>query len=295
MRVHVVVPTFRETVLAASFLERWSQSGLKPRVVLVNGDPGDATSALVAAWKDRVEVVEVAGNPDLFWSGLTALGLREVAATADEGDFFLLTNIDVRPEGDPIRAIIEGVEGLERRQVTVPVVGGDGRIVSAGVEVRSWCLSLNRHIGDGLSPADLPDRTCLPATYLPTRFLFAPVRAIQEGLLPKTNFLPHYCADYEYTNRLRRRGYEPVVFTGATASLSEENTGFDTYLAPTTLRERIARIRDIRCPYNFRYRFQFVRLTYPAAAFLPGLITHFAKIVLEIAFGGRNLQRWRLR
>jgi GT2 family glycosyltransferase len=295
MRVHVVVPTFRETVLAASFLERWSQSGSKPRLILVNGDPGDATSDLVAAWRDRVEVVEVAGNPDLYWSGLTALGLREVAATADEGDFFLLTNIDVRPEGDPLHAILEGVDGLERRQVTIPVVGGDGRIVSAGVEVRSWCLSLNRHIGDGLSPGDLPARSCLPATYLPTRFLLAPVKALRDGLFPDEIHLPHYCADYEFTNRLRWRGYEPVVFTGAAASLSEENTGFDTYLAPTTLRERLARTRDIKCPYNFRYRFQFVRLTYPAVVFLPGLISHFAKIFLEIAFGGRNLQRWRLR
>lgn len=294
MTVHVVVPTFRESHLAGPFLESWSAIRSVPlQLHVVNGNPGDETSGLLRDWAGRIDVTEHAGHPGLYWTGLVALGLRRVAEIAGEGDAFLLTNIDVRPHGDPLASIFAGVSDWERHQVAIPVAWASGRVTSSAVEVRSWALSLNRHLGEGLQLEDLPEKATLPATYLPTRFLLVPVKALHEGILPDETRLPHYCADYEYTNRLRLRGYAPVLFTGASASLDEENTGFDTYLSRTTLWARIARARDIKCPYNFRYRFRFVRLVYPAAAFLPGLLSHFAKIFLEIAFGGRKLQGLR--
>lgn len=293
MKVHVVAPTFREADLVARFLERWSACSVGIRLVLVNGDPGDRTSAVVSDWGSRLDLVEIAGRPDLYWSGLCCLGLRAVAETAEEGDFFLLTNVDVRPEGDPLRDIFADVGGLERRQVAIPVVGGTGTIVSAGVSVRSWCLSLNRHIGEGMRAGELPPSVCIPATYLPTRFLLVPVKALRDGCFPDEARLPHYCADYEYSNRLRLRGYAPVVYTGAIASLSEENTGFDTFLRETTLLSRLRRVRDIKCPYHLGYRYRFVRLVYPWWSQIPGMASHFAKVVLEIALGGRALRRLR--
>lgn len=294
MTVHVVVPTFRESRLVGAFLESWSAITSRPvRVHVVNGNPGDETSGLLRDWAPRLDVTEHPGHPGLYWTGLVALGLRHVAEIAGEGDAFLLTNIDVRPQGDPLASIFAGVRDWERHQVAIPVAWSSGRVTSSAVVVRSWAFSLNRHLGEGQQLVDLPGNATLAATYLPTRFLLVPVKALREGVFPDEARLPHYCADYEYTNRLRLGGYAPVLFTGASAVLDEENTGFDTYLAHTTLWARIARAWDIKCPYNFRYRFRFVRLVYPAAAFLPGLLSHFAKIFLEIAFGGRKLQGLR--
>jgi hypothetical protein len=294
MTVHVVVPTFRESGLVGPFLESWDRvCSVEVRLHVVNGNPGDETSTLLAEWQGRHSVTEHHGHPDLFWTGLVALGLRAVESIAAEEDFFLLTNIDVRPVGDPFDVILINVPSPERHQVAIPVTGGEGMVTSSAVVVRSWALSLNRHLGEGQELGELPVDACLEATYLPTRFLLVPVQALREGHFPDEENLPHYCADYEYTNRLRRAGYAPVLFTGAHAALVEENTGFDTFLAKTSLWSRLRRAWDIKCPYNLRYRFRFVRLVYPAAAFLPGLCSHFAKIFLEIAFGGRKLRRLR--
>ena len=294
MTVHVVVPTFRESGLVGPFLQSWDGvCSADLRLHVVNGNPGDETSTRLAEWQGRHPVNEHRGHPDLFWTGLVALGLREVSRVAGEGDFFLLTNIDVRPVGDPIESILTKVPSPSQHQVAIPVTGGEGKMTSSAVVVRSWALSLNRHLGEGQELGELPLDACLEATYLPTRFLLVPVKALREGHFPDEGNLPHYCADYEYTNRLRRAGYAPVLFTGAHAALVEENTGFDTFLAKTSIWSRLAKAWDIKCPYNLRYRFRFVRLVYPAAAFLPGLCTHFAKIFLEIAFGGRKLRRLR--
>lgn len=294
MTVHVVVPTFRESGLVGPFLESWDRvCSVELRLHVVNGNPGDETSTLLAEWQGCHSVTEHRGHPDLFWTGLVALGLREVDAAAVEGDFFLLTNIDVRPVGDPFEAILAKVPSPERHQVAIPVVGGAGKVTSSAVVVRSWALSLNRHLGEGQELGELPVDACLEATYLPTRFLLVPVKALREGHFPAESQLPHYCADYEYTNRLRRAGYTPILFTGAHAALVEENTGFDTFLTTTSLWSRLRRAWDIKCPYNLRYRYRFVRLVYPAVALIPGLCSHFAKIFLEIAFGGRKLRRLR--
>jgi len=297
MKIHVVVPTFREPELADSFLSAWSKVEVGPfRIIVVNGNPGDRTSEVVGSWRGSLDVEEIAGHADLFWTGLVNLGLKRVAGEAESGDRFLLTNIDVRPEEGTVRSILDGVGESGRSQVAVPVVSSDrGTVVSSGVVVRSWSLSLNRHLGEGMKSVDLPAADCLEATYLPTRFLLCPVEVLHDGLFPDEARLPHYCADYEYTNRLRRHGYRAVLFTGARAYLSEANTGFDTFLKRTTLGSRLKRAWDIKCPYNFRYRFRFVRLTYPRSALLPGLVTHFAKIALEILLGGRSLRRWRRR
>jgi hypothetical protein len=296
MRVHVVVPTFRESDLVPAFLLSWE--GVEDHdvaVYVVNGDPGDRTSELISDWTGRCRVTEIKGSPDLFWTGLVCLGLREVSSAAGPDDLFVLTNIDVSFEGNPLVAIEKGIGPIGKRQITVPVVEEGGRTLSAGVQVRSWALSLNRHLFDGWAFSDIPEDERIAATYLPTRFLVCPVTPLLEGQFPDEAHLPHYCADYEYTNRLRVNGYEPLLFTGASVKIAKENTGFDTYLLETSFLSRLARARDIKCPYHFGYRFQFVRLTYPRWAVIPGMVTHFAKILLEILFGGKRLERLRSR
>lgn len=306
MKIHVVVPIFRETDLLESFLKSWEGVRSAPvRLLVVNGDPGDSASRWIADYMTKgrrdgcgIELVveEVPGNPELFWTGLVRLGLERVAEDAEEGDFFVLTNVDVNFSGDPIEAIRGAVPNLGSKQVSLATVTGKGGVHSSGVVVRSWILSLNRHLLEGMSEEDLVGTgEELPATYLPTRFLFCPTAALKAGHFPDAGRLPHYCADYEYTNRLRLNGYAPVVFTGARIRLHESNTGFDTFLKETDLRSRIARAWDIKCPYNFRYRYRFVQLVYPAIAFYPGLLSHFSKIFLEIVFGGRKMQRLRRR
>lgn len=298
MTLHVVVPTFREQELLDPFLKSWEGVvSCSTRIYVVNGDPGDRTSDELARYLcdgASLRAEEIGGHSGLYWTGLVRLGLERVLGEAEEGDFFVLTNIDVNFAGDPVAAIFDGVDGLTRKQVALPAVDGSGQVRSAGVVVRSWAFSRNRHLLEGAPESELDGAPReLPATYLPTRFLLCPAEALKAGLLPDAESLPHYCADYEYSNRLRLCGFDPVVYTGARVRLREENTGFDTYLRRTSLLSRLRRIRDIKCPYHFGYRYRFVRLVYPGWSQLPGMATHFLKIFAEIALGGGSLQRWR--
>ena len=185
MTVHVVVPTFRESGLVGPFLQSWDDvSSVDLRLHVINGNPGDETSTLLAEWQGRHPLTEHRGHPDLFWTGLVALGLREVSRVAGEGDFFLLTNIDVRPLGDPLESILTKVPSPSQHQVAIPVTVGEGKVTSSAVVVRSWALSLNRHLGEDQEIGELPFEACLEATYLPTRFLLVPVKALSEGHFP---------------------------------------------------------------------------------------------------------------
>ncbi len=278
------------------FVRAWSNCrSCEVALYVVNGNPGDETSDLLSALSEEVEigVCELAGSSDKFWTGLVKIGLQHVVQIAEASSYFVITNIDVRPVDDPLEKIFSNVPELDKCQTAIPVRGDDGNLLSAGVEVLSWPLSRNRHLLDRMSESELPGDSVIDATYLPTRFLLCRVDAIKAGNFPDEDSLPHYCADYEYTNRLRLNGYKPVVYTGALAVVESENTGVDTYLKSTSIRERVKGLWSIKCPYNAKYRYRFVLLTYPEGARISGMITHFAKILLEVLLGGKRLQGFR--
>lgn len=293
-RLFVIVPTFNEAQLILPFLESWEKVVCIECVLLIcNGNPGDETTDMVADYglNHRHRVVEVLGRSDLFWSGLVALGLSKVEQDAGPGDYVLLTNIDISFDSDPMASMLAQAKVHPRSQIAALALAADGRLLSAGVHVSSWLFSLNKHLYQGMVLEDIGNSELVPVTYLPTRFVLYPACALNDAGYPNTRRLPHYCGDYEYTNRLRLHGYKPFVNNKVVVRNIDANTGFKTFQQRTTLLQRLSKCLDMKCTYNLKYRFWFVWLTYPRFVVIPGLITHFNKILLEIIFGGHRLNR----
>lgn len=292
--LYIVVPTFCETDFVKTFLESWARvNSVIGKIFVCNGNPGDETSKLI----ERVgtgyphTVIEVRGHPNLFWSGLVEMGLKQVQEVAQPNDLCLLMNIDISFQVDPLPGMLRILSVDYRQQIAALVRGSDGRFLSAGVAVRSWCMSRNKHLFQGIRGEDVDRHKLVAATYLPTRFVLFPAQALSDAGLPSTCKLPHYGADYEFTNRLRLHGFKPYVFTGAVVHNVETNTGFKTFQQKTSLRQRLSSCFELKCPYNLKRRFWFVWLTYPARTRIPGLVTHFIKIFVEILLGGHSLRR----
>jgi len=289
-RLFVVVPVFKEHHLIEAFLESWGNVVSSSCTLLIcNGNPGDETSIICKYRSDFIHrIVEVRGNPSLFWGGLVALGLREVGVLAQPGDMVLLTNIDVTFEGDPVAPLQAAMRRTGKCQMAAIARTSTGRILSSGVQVRSWSLSINRHVVGDEADAGEGECNLIPVTYLPTRFVLFPASAVMEAGLPAYQWLPHYCCDYEYTNRLRTLGYTPYVCPSVVVNNVEGNTGFKTFQTRTTFYDRLSKCMDVKATYNLRSRFWFVWLAYPGLTRVPGVITHFFKILLEVLFGVRR-------
>ncbi|MBW7896417.1 MAG: hypothetical protein H3C27_15015 [Opitutaceae bacterium] len=295
--VYVVVPAFREATYFSAFVRSWEQVNdeyYRVVVVLVNGCPGDELSKKISSYDGPLDVVEILGSPDLYWCGLVSLGLQFVVRNSTPNDIVILANIDIKFDGNPLSAIFKRILSGDSIQATVLVADSAGVLLSAGVLVRSWILSINRHLMLGRSMHETTDEW-IEATYLPTRLMVFPSVALKVAGLPNCDRLPHYCADYEFSNRLRKNGYRALVYLGFVVRNDEKNSGFSTFTANSGLRKRISMVFNIKSSFNLRSRFWFVILTYPRWAIVPGLISHFSKLFIELLMGGERLKRVRLR
>lgn len=289
----VVVPTFRELNLVRSFLVSWKAVRSLPLTLIVcNARPGDESSAHIREISKTYphRIIEVEGHSDLYWSGLVELGLKRVLDISRADDLCLVTNIDITFQGDPVLPMLKANKANPKSQIAALAIGSGNRLLSSGVCVRSWALSINHHPFRGASPEAVPGGSLIDVTYLPTRFVLFPVLAVKEAGFPRTKRLPHYCADFEYTNRLRRYGFQSYITTDAVVMNDQSNTGFKTFENKTTFTDRWRNMFQLKCTYYLPSRFWFVWYTYPGLMKLPGLISGLTKVLLEILVGGHRLR-----
>src|SRR6266446_7037476 len=208
-KVFIVVPTFRETEKVGSLLQSVRHLHHRPlELVVVNADPGDATSQLLAREAKHGDLIihEEPGIPEQFWSGTVNRGLRRVARRSRSGDWVLLMNVDVIFHNDIVGALLHAA--LRRSPCQIGAVAhARGNVISSGVQVKSWMLTLNRHPLAGLREGHIPKGVCIPVDFLPTRCLLFPADALKNVGLVQERRLPHYGADYEFSLRLARHGY----------------------------------------------------------------------------------------
>lgn len=293
-RIFIIVPTFKETSLVSDFLENWKKiHSANCEIIICNANPDDETSELIlktcSSYPHRLR--EARGNPSLYWTGLVKLGLEMVANELRDEDLLMLTNIDVGFDEDPLPPLLKVIDSQKNTQAAAVAVGANGKVLSAGIQVKSWILSVNRHLFQGLEETAIPLNQLIPANYLPTRFLLFPSRALKEAGLPDAKHLPHYGADYEYTNRMRLAGYQPLIVTASRVRNVHLNTGFKTFEQKTTLRQRLRALFDIKSTLNLKYRFWFLWLTYPPLLRPFGLISTLLKIAIEVLLSGRRIFR----
>lgn len=287
--VFVVVPTFRERAHVERLLKCFYRvQDRAVHVAVVNGDPGDETSRLLEDWPDE-RVYEIAGAPSLYWSGLVNLGLRHVLSASGEKEFVLIMNADVAFHDDILECLVRKARIMPRCQLAAVTIG-DRLVVSSGVRVVSWALTINRHPLAGEAPENLPAGALIPVDFLPTRCTLIPFSAVEGAGLTAEDELPHYGADNEYTNRIRRRGYQPYIFTGARVNVDVKHTGTDVFQVALSLRQRVGSLFSIKSTANPVYRLRFVRLVYPRYAWPSAMALYVLRSLGEVLFGGTILK-----
>jgi GT2 family glycosyltransferase len=290
-RVFLVAPTFREPSKVAALLACIGQVAYEPlSVFIVNANPGDETSKLLSGSGVDPRVRELAADPSLFWSGTVNVGLRRVQAEAGPHDWVLLLNVDITFQGDIVSALVQLAQERPACQIGA-LAHVAGRVISSGIQVRSWVWSLNRHPLAGWCVEDVPPDYLEPMDFLPTRCVLFPVNALREVGFVNERRLPHYAADYEFTNRLRRHGYQPFLTGSIHIESDATNTGNDLYRKGFSFHERVRRLFSIKSQFNPRYRINYVLLAYPVYAIPTALLAYLAKTIVEVGLGGARLKK----
>jgi GT2 family glycosyltransferase len=281
----VIVPTFKERRQVERFLNCFARSDSRNVVILIiNGNPGDETSLyLEELHNDRI--LELEGHPGLFWSGLVNLGLRHVLQSEAEKEFVILMNADVKFDHDLVTFLTAKARLMPNCQLAALTVG-DRCVVSSGIKVVSWALTLNRHPLTGNMPEHVPTDALIPVDFLHARCTLIPYSAVVKAGLVAERELPHYGGDNEYTNRVRKLGYQPYIFTGARVRLDTKHTGVDVFHRRLSLSKRVGSLFSIKSAANPIYRLRFVKLAYPRYAWPSAMILYLLRSATEVLFGG---------
>lgn len=250
-RVHCVVPVHNRLDMTRLFVEQMRQQDYPAlRVVIVDDGSVDGTGEFLAALRDpRVTVIR--GSGSMWWGGAINLGMREVFAGADNRDYLLMLNDDVRVGPHYVSHLVEAsrahggaVVGSAQRFET------SGEAFGAAYRIDYWRM---RYVA--ISPRD----TVTAVDALPGRGVLIPMSlARAAGLIHRG--LPHHLGDLEYTARVKERGGVLIVSPAA------EILTYDPPPAAAAVRSKpLHRWLGPRSPDNLWHRMVFFHSRGPVA------------------------------
>lgn len=285
-----IIPAFRERRNIENLLKSFDNIKAQDvSILIVNGNPEDDTSELIASCPDK-RVKELRGHNDLFWSGLVNIGLSYVREPRNASRIVVIMNADITFGNDILARYLAIAEPDKPCQIAALTVA-NGIVVSSGVRVISWSLTINRHPYAGMPVSALEGGVLIPVTYLPTRCLFLPMNAIDSVGNINEKALPHYGADHEFSARLTRRGVNAYIATDIVVCLNKDSTGDDVYVKEISLLDRLRQVNSIKSPSNPIINMVFVFLVYPWYAIPSATVLYVLRSALEIVLGGNALKR----
>ena len=205
--VFAIIPVYNRlshTLACVEGLRRQSYPFL--RTIVVDGGSTDGTVETLR--RDHSDVTVLKGVQDLWWAGAMELGIRYVLSKSQNDlDMVLMMNDDTIIPADYVGMLVR--ECIERKAAVGAVIVDSrdpSRILDAGemVDWRSYSFPVKTQIGEFETFFDGVD-------FLPGRGSLVPVYMIKSAGNVDARRFPHYVADYEFFQRIRRHGFRMGV------------------------------------------------------------------------------------
>ena len=265
MRVFTVIPIHNhldETLACLNCLA--AQTYRDQTIIVVDGGSTDGSAEAIERAHPSVTVLR--GDASLWWTGATAMGVRQAQARAKPGDFVLFLNNDTQVGANYLETLV-ATSSAHSRAVTGSLnvsLRDPSVVIDSGVW---WDWAAVRSNQVPIEPAATSSER---VNTLSGRGMLVPIEVFERiGNLDVTG-LPHYAADYEFSMRAAQAGfklaisYQAVVRADTAISGREENlatpvsVGDAWFLlfSPRSMRNVFDRMRLISraCPGRYELR-----------------------------------------
>jgi GT2 family glycosyltransferase len=270
--VWVVVPVHNRIDYTLPFLASvQDQDYPYTMTVLVDDGSTDDTAKTVASMFP--ECVVLPGDGSLWWAGATNLALDWVLERAADGDCVLTMNNDTVIEPDFVRKMVDAWGEWPRSLVGAVVADmGDRSVVDdAGVCI-DWPTA--KYVSPTFDERDMAEVNVLSG-----RGMLVPVGAFRECGLFDARALPQYGADYEFSARCARHGFELLVTRQAVVYSALRETGTSTRYHLLSWPEFVGSFFSRRSANNLLYRWRFVQRACPAHWVVSCILWDTARVV----------------
>jgi GT2 family glycosyltransferase len=211
--VYVLIPVFNRVELTKRILQSLQcQKSVNLKIIVIDDGSTDGTSEVL---KNFQEVEVLKGNGDLWWAGAINLGLLHIQKSISKDDFFLFINNDVEVDENFVSSLISASDALGGAAVGSVIkdkVSGEITSIGAVADLKKF------KIYDLLNDLKIKSTSTFEDFYL-VRFLSGrgaiyPASCLIKGQVSmKPSLLPHYHADYEFSEQVTRLGIPLIVST----------------------------------------------------------------------------------
>lgn len=192
-------------------------------------DDGSVDGTFNYVRRNHPEVHVIRGDGNLWWTKATFLGVEYALASAKKNDVVLLMNNDCYFNDDYVEQLLK-----THRKHPKAVIGSvnvrstkTNEVVEAGIRIH-WQTGLVYSVAEKISTKlsyykNMSVVGELDA--LPGKGTLIPVEVFKKVGNFNYSRLPHYIADYEFTNRAKKNGFDLLVDTKAIVKHHWEATG----------------------------------------------------------------------
>jgi GT2 family glycosyltransferase len=295
-KVFVVAPTFKEPDSVEKLLQSIISQEVQAQVsvFICNSNPGDRTSVIVSnAAKSGINVFELEGRPEEYWSAAVNRGLAKAMQEGDDDDVIIVLNVDIVLDNAALANLLLKL-GEYGGQCQLGGLGrADGVYVPSGFRIINKWLALNLHPFSGLPVASSPSEQLESVDALVGRLFAVPVRAVRHvGLIPVEKF-PHYNADLVYSFMIARSGFPAYIVPNVGYESDRENTGLSVYSSHSkNILFRLSNLFSLKNPSNPSFRFRYIQAVFPYYLWPSVCLSYAARTFLEVLLGGDGIRRF---
>lgn len=286
--IRVVIPVHNRLALTRACLASLREQTFRDFVVYVVDD-GSTDGTFEALRADHPEVIVLRGNGHLWWAGATNRGVGRALQEAGPSDYVLTLNNDAVAPADYLEKMVRAAAASAAAALGSVLVkaSDESSVVDAGVLI-DWTTAKYTFLGPGCTIGQLTEQRTGPYTVdlLCGCGTLFPVRVFRQLGLYAADKLPHYAADYEFANRVRRSGEQVLVNPEGILLVEDKETGLHGDMSRLGVAGFVRTFLSIKSAHALRYRFRFALLACPRRQ----LPTYLACDVARLVVGGTR--RW---
>jgi GT2 family glycosyltransferase len=191
-----------------------AQRSVALNIVVIDDGSSDGTADFLETQED---VTTLRGDGSLWWGGAIDLGLRHVLPKAGSADYVLFLNNDTEFEPDFISNLVTASKRNNHAAVGSIIRNAQPphEVLSIGPKVDYWRFAVWDLLATDAGKAALAKNADIDVPMLSGRGSLYPVEAFARAGFMRPRILPHYFADYELADRVRRSGIRIVVSCSA--------------------------------------------------------------------------------